>query len=165
MRTRALSFLLAVIALCGTVASYAIDRDEYVSKVMGVLRAHVSLLEELAVTDRFKYSDNLVRHAAAIQRTFGLLGPMEWHAAESAKLRSQREGSGINLDEDHFDELARASRRSIRELVRAAHDSMEEYDREGILTAIADMKQSCNDCHRLLPTSVAPDLWEPLERN
>ena len=165
MRTKMLSFFLIMIAVCSSVSTYAIDRSDYAITVMQILRTHVNLMQELAVTTRFKYSDNLVRHAIAVERTFGLLGPMEWHAAESARLRSQQQGTNTDLDEDIFEDLGRASRNSIRDLVRAAHDSMEEYDRAGVLNAIDRMKQSCDNCHRLLPKSVAPDLWGSLQRN
>ena len=118
----------------------------------------------MTVAHQFKYSDNLVRHAVAVEETFGLLGPMEWHAAQAAKIRGLKQGSNTKLDEDMFEDLARASRKSLKELIHAAHDSMVEYDRDGILDAISEMKESCNSCHRLLPKSVAPDIWGPLER-
>ena len=163
-RMKVLVFLLLSFGLFGSVTIQAIDRDEYVSAVIEILRSHVSLMEQIANSDRFKYSDNLVRHAVAIQDTFGLLGPMEWHAAQSARLHLQQQGTGGELDEDKFDDLARDSRNSMRELVRAAHDAMEGNDRQGVLDAIQELKQGCNDCHSLLPKTVAPDLWGPLER-
>lgn len=165
IKRKLLSCLLISIFFLGAGSTHAIDRAEYAESVMNILRAHVSLLRELTLANRFKYSDNVVRHATAIQRTFGLLGPMEWHAAESARLHSTHRGDGEKLNEDMFEELGRASRHSIRELVRAAHDSMEEYDRQRVLKAISDMKQACDNCHSLLPKSVAPDLWGPLERD
>ena len=159
-----LSSLLLTLVLCSSVSTYAIDKDEYVESVMEIFRTHVELLQELSGPHQFKYSDNVVRHAIAIERAFGFLGPMEWHAAQSAKLHSQRNGDSAELNEDMFERLARASRKSIRELVRTAHDSMDEYDQEGLLKALEDMKQSCENCHSLLPKAVAPDLWGPLER-
>jgi hypothetical protein len=163
-KNKLLSLLLIAVALSSGVSTYADDRDEYAASVMEIFHTHVQLLQELAVADRFKYSDNLVRHAVAIERTFGLLGPMEWHAAQAARIHSQEQGTNVDLNEDMFEDLARASRKSIKQLGRAAHDSMENYDREGILTAIDEMKQSCENCHSLLPISVAPDLWGPLKR-
>lgn len=159
-----LSFFVIAAALGSTGSSLAIDKDEYVASVLNIIRTHVSLLEELSVTSRFKYSDNLVRHAVAIQDTFSLLGPMEWHAAEAARLHGVKQGGNSQLNEDMFEDLARASRKSMTDLVRAAHDSMEEYERDGMIEAINNMKQSCNNCHILLPKSVAPDIWEPLNR-
>jgi len=164
LKSLALSGLLTTVALFGIGSAYAIDKAQYAADVMDILRMHVYLLEQLAVTERFKYSDNVVRHATAIERTFGLLGPMEWHAAESARLHSKLIGNGTDLNEQMFEDLARASRKSLKELVRAAHDSMEEYDGNGVLSAVNSMKESCNNCHRRLPEQVAPDLWGPLER-
>lgn len=161
---KVLSFFLGTIVLGSAVSTYALDRDEYVTSVIGILRTHVDILEELTVAHQFKYSDNLVRHAVAVEETFGLLGPMEWHAAQAAKIRSLKQGSSTKLDEDMFEDLARASRKSLKELIHAAHDSMVEYDRDGILDAISEMKESCNSCHSLLPKAVAPDIWGPLER-
>lgn len=159
-----LSSFLLTLALFSSVSTLAIDRDEYVASVMEIFRTHVQILQELSGPHQFKYSDNVVRHAIAIERTFGFLGPMEWHAAQSAKLHGLRNGTDEELNEDMFERLARASRKSIRELVRTAHDSMDEYDQEGLLKALEDMKQSCENCHSLLPKAVAPDLWGPLER-
>lgn len=163
-KIKVLTFLVLSIGLSGAMTTQAIDSDEYVAAVMNVLRTHVNLMQELSDAHRSKYSVNQVRHAVAIERTFGLLGPMEWHAAEAARLHRQHQGNNGELDEERFEKLARASRQSLRDLVRAAHDSMEEYDQEGLLNAVQEMKQSCDNCHSLLPKAVAPDLWGPLER-
>lgn len=160
----ALVCLLMAGALGGAATTNAIDRDEYAASVLDILRTHLGLLEELAVTDRFKYSDNLVRHALAVQDTFGLLGPMEWHAAEAVKLHNKHNGNSTDLNAEMFEDLASASRKSLKDLVRAAHDSLEKYDGTGVVSAINTVKESCTNCHRLLPKSVAPDLWGPLER-
>ena len=165
MKTKKLlSFFLITITLGITGSSFAIDKKVYVDSVMDIIRSHVNLLEELSVTDRFKYSNNLVRHAIAIEDAFGLLGPMEWHAAQAARLHSVKHGTKGELDEDRFEDLARTSRKSLKTLVRAAHDSMEEYEANGVRSAINEMKESCNNCHKLLPKSVAPDIWGPLDR-
>ena len=159
MYLKKLSFcLLAVVALAGISPVQAIDRDEYVTAVISILQTHTQLMEEMAQGTRFRYSDNLVRHANQIRDTFGLLGPMEWHAAQAADLHSA-EGD-VTLNEEKFESLAYASRRSLTNLVRAAHDSMERYDREGLLEAIANMKHSCMNCHNLLPESIAPRIWD-----
>jgi hypothetical protein len=89
---------------------------------------------------------------------------MEWHAAVSAQVRAELQGDKVDLDEDHFEDLGKATRNSMRTLIRAAHDSMDEYEQDGLSLAIDDFKQSCNNCHMLLPRSVAPDLWGPLKR-
>jgi cytochrome c556 len=137
-------------------------RKTYVQSVIDILHLHADLLHNLAV-HRTKYSDNLVRHAIAIQRTFGLLGPMSWHAAESARLMKETETES-GMDAEKFDELANRSRDAMKALVHAAHDAMEEDDREGIDVALENLKSSCNACHAYLPESVAPDVWGNLKR-
>lgn len=163
-KNKMLSFLLLTIALFSPASMYAVDRNDYAATVMDILRTHVNLMQELSMSSRFKYSDNLVRHAIAVERAFGLLGPMDWHAEQAASIVALQQGTDIDLSEDLFEDLARASRKSIKQLVRAAHDSMEQHDQEGVLSAINDMKKSCENCHSLLPKSVAPDLWGPLKR-
>ena len=135
-----------------------LDNDEYVESVVSLLRIHTQLMEGMAQGPRFRYSDNLVRHAQQIRETFGLVGPMEWHAAQSADFLSGEGDAALN--EELFESLALASSRSLTSLVRAAHDSMERYDRESLLEAITEMKQSCMNCHDLLPESIAPRIWE-----
>jgi hypothetical protein len=146
-------------------STQAVDRDHYVNSVIEILRAHAHLLKELAQGDRFKYSDNLVRHATALDNTFGLLGPMEWHAAKSARLHARSEGGDPSLDEEHFEALADASQKSLDALIRAAHDSMEKRDAKGMTHAIEDMKSACNACHSRLPETAVPDVWGNLQRD
>lgn len=150
--------------LLAPVSARAVDRDHYVDSVIEILRTHAHLLEELAQGDRFKYSDNLVRHAMALENTFGLLGPMEWHAAKSARLHARSETGEPALDEDHFETMADKSQKSLDGLVRAAHDSLEKHDTKGMIQAIEEMKSACNACHRLLPATAVPDVWGNLQR-
>ena len=161
---KGLTFLLLTIIFFSPVSIYALDRDDYVDSVMDIFRTHTKLIEELSEESRFKYSDNLVRHAVAIEMTFGLLGPMEWHAAEAASIVTKKKGTDVDLNEQIFEDLAKASRKSLKNLIRAAHDSMESHDHEGMIKAIKEMKHSCENCHSHLPKSVAPDLWGPLQR-
>jgi len=164
IKNRVLAFSLATVALCGTVATHAIERREYVADVLDVIRTHLDLMQELTAAHKFKYSDNLVRHAVAVERTFGLLGPMEWHAAQAATIRREQEGKPTKLNEDMFESLAKESRNTLRDLVRSAHDSMVEFDAASVNKAITDVKKACENCHRLLPKAVAPDLWGPIPR-
>jgi hypothetical protein len=138
------------------------NQKSYVESVITILRIHVDDLQNLN-THRIKYSDNLARHAIAIQRTFGLLGPMDWHAAESAKLMNKT-ASNSDMDAEKFEKLEWRSRNALKGLVIAAHAAMEEDNREGLNEAIVDMKNSCNACHAYLPESVAPDVWGTLKR-
>jgi hypothetical protein len=159
MFIKRLSFCLLVAAsLIGVSPVLAQDSDEYVESVVLILRTHTQLMETIAQGPRFRYSDNLVRHAQQIRETFGLVGPMEWHAAQAVDLSYGEDDSA--LSEEQFESLALASQRSLTNLVRAAHDSMERYDNEGMLEAIAAMKQSCMNCHSLLPESIAPRVWD-----
>ena len=159
MNTQKSVLALAAIAATVWVTSIsAIDRKTYVDEVVDVLQTHARLLEELANSQRFKYSDNLVRHATALEQTFGLLGPMEWHAAQSARLHAQA-GGERTLDEGSFEALAEASQKSLKERVRTAHNSMEQHDAAGMNEAIAKMKDACNACHQLLPANAVPHVW------
>jgi len=150
--------LLVAASLISVSPVLAQDNDEYVESVISILRTHTQLMESMAQGPRFRYSDNLVRHAQQIRETFGLVGPMEWHAAQAADLLSGEDDAALN--EEMFESLALTSQRALSNLVRAAHDSMERYDREGLLEAITAMKQSCMNCHDLLPESIAPRIWE-----
>jgi hypothetical protein len=138
------------------------NRESYVQSVITVLRIHADAIRNLTAHE-IKYSDNLVRHAIAIQRTFGLLGPMDWHAAKSAKLMIKN-ASNLNIDIEKFEKLEKRSRDALKGLVRAAHESMEEDNREELNEALDNMKNSCNACHAYLPESVAPDVWGTLKR-
>jgi len=130
--------------------------------VITVLRIHADAIHNLTEHE-IKYSDNLVRHAIAIQQTFGLLGPMDWHAANSVKVMNKN-ASNSNMDVEMFEKLERRSRNAMKDLVLAAHDAMEEDNREGLNEALENMKDSCNACHAYLPESVAPDVWGTLKR-
>lgn len=142
------------------------NRESYVKSVITVLRIHADALYNLT-EHKIKYSDNLVRHAIAIERTFGLLGPMDWHAADSAKLMNKNGSNSkmdANMEVEEFEKLERRSRDALKGLVIAAHDAMEEDNREGLKEALENMKNSCNACHAYLPESVAPDVWGTLKR-
>jgi hypothetical protein len=138
------------------------DRDTYVDSVITVLRIHKDAIRNLTAHE-MKYSDNLVRHAVAVQKTFGLLGPMDWHAAESVRI-TKKKGSHREMEEAQFEKLAKNSQKAMKGLIRAAHETMEEDDREGLHEALGTMMDSCNACHAYLPKSVAPDVWGTLKR-
>lgn len=138
------------------------NKKTYVESVIVVLRIHADAISNLA-THKIKYSDNLVRHAVALQRTFGLLGPMDWHAADAAKLMTDN-ASSSDMDSEKFETLQRRSRDALKTLVFAAQDAMVEDNREGVKEALENVKNSCNACHAYLPASVAPDVWGTLKR-
>jgi hypothetical protein len=137
-------------------------QKSYVESVIIVLRIHANAISDLN-THKTKYSDNLARHAIALQQTFGLLGPMDWHAANSAQLMNQHaSNSGMNAEK--FEKLEERSRYALKAVYFAAHDAMDEDNREGLKEALENMKESCNACHAYLPESVAPDVWGTLKR-
>ena len=138
------------------------NQKSYVDSVIIVLRFHADAISNLS-THKIKYSDNLVRHAVDLQRTFGLLGPMDWHAANSAKLMN-KDASTLGMDEEQFEKLERRSRTAMKALVIAAQNAMVEDNREGVKEALDNVKESCNACHSYLPESVAPDVWGTLKR-
>ncbi len=163
---RKMFITLMTAALClasvTVVRAEEFNRNTYVASVITILRIHADAIHNLS-EHKMKYSDNLVRHAVAIERTFGLLGPMEWHTAEAARLMN-KSGSNSDMDAEKFDELARRSSDALKGLVLAAHDAMEEDNRKGLNEALEKMKSSCNACHAYLPESVAPDVWGTLKR-
>ncbi|MBF0195789.1 MAG: cytochrome c [Magnetococcales bacterium] len=167
MREKLLTpFIVAL--LCLSIGSTAqasdkFNRDTYVESVITVLRIHADSIKNLTTRD-MKYSDNIVRHAIAIKKTFGLLGPMDWHAAESAKLMKKRKSNNADMDIDKFERMARKSKKAMQALILSTHENMEEDDRIGLLEALNNMKNSCNSCHSYLPKSVAPDVWGTLKR-
>ena len=137
-------------------------QKSYVESVIIVLRIHANAISDLN-THKTKYSDNLARHAIALQQTFGLLGPMDWHAANSAMLINQN-ASSSDMDAEKFEKLEERSRYALKAVYFAAHDAMDEDNREGLNEALKNMKDSCNACHAYLPESVAPDVWGTLKR-
>jgi hypothetical protein len=58
---KVLSFFLGTVVLGSAVSTYALDKDEYVTSVIGILRTHVDILEELTVAHQFKYSASSLR--------------------------------------------------------------------------------------------------------
>ncbi|MBF0626327.1 MAG: cytochrome c [Magnetococcales bacterium] len=157
---RLLPFLLLVATAPASAADAPPDdphKQAYIQSVVTVLRIHADALEQLVSHD-FKYSDNLVRHAVALRQTFGLLGPMDWHAARSAYLVRQQNPNDA-LGEDTFERMAQKSQKMLKRLELAAHEFMEEHDRESLLEAVRELKNSCTACHGLLPAGVAPDVW------
>ena len=163
-RKMIITLLATPLVLCWIMAARAgeFNQKTYVESVITVLRINADAISGLS-THQMKYSDNLVRHAVALQRTFGLLGPMDWHAADSAKLMN-KDASSKGMDEAQFEKLENRSRSAMRALVVATQDAMVEDNREGVKEALDNVKDSCNACHSYLPESVAPDVWGTLKR-
>jgi cytochrome c556 len=159
-----LPFLIVtlLLSLVANAQAGRFDRSSYVESVISVLRIHKDAISNLTAHE-MKYSDNLVRHAIAIKQTFGLLGPMDWHAAESANLLKKK-SIHTEMNVEQFEALAKNSNKAMKGLIRAAHETMEEDDRDGLNAALELMMDSCNSCHAYLPKSVAPDVWGTLKR-
>ncbi len=138
-------------------------KESYVDSVMAMLRTHASAIENLN-THRIKYSNNLVRHAVALEQTFGLLGPMDWHAAQSATLMTAKDPAREEENQAKFHELQERASVALKGVIVAAHRTLEEGDHETLEMALDRMKESCNNCHTYLPEDVAPDVWGNLER-
>ncbi len=163
-RKMSVAFMLTTLCLSCAIGARAeeFNRKAYIDSVITILRLHAEALHNLSEY-KTRYSDNLVRHAIAIERTFGLLGPMDWHAAESARLM-EKTAAKADMDAQKFDDLARRSRAAMKALILAAHDAMEEDNRRGVDEALENVESSCNACHAYLPASVAPDVWGTLKR-
>jgi hypothetical protein len=164
IRKKIITFMITTLFLsCITVVrAEEFTQKSYVESVIIVLRIHADAISNLN-THKIKYSDNLARHAIALQQTFGLLGPMEYHAADSAKLMNKNT-SNTDMDAEKFENLEQRSRYALKALYFAAHDAMDEGNHEGLKEALENMKDSCNACHAYLPESVAPDVWGTLKR-
>jgi hypothetical protein len=139
------------------------SKDSYVESVIGVLHAHADAIENLN-THRIKYSNNLVRHAAALEHTFGLLGPMDWHAAQSVTLMMEQGKGSEEENHEKFDQLQKRATASLKGVVIAARRTLEEDDHQALAEALAKMKEACNNCHTYLPEDVAPNIWGDLDR-
>lgn len=163
-RKMIITLLATPLVLCWIVAARAgeFNQKTYVESVITVLRINADAISGLS-THQMKYSDNLVRHAVALQRTFGLLGPMDWHAANSSSLMT-KDASKLGMNEEQFEKLEKRSRNALKGLVIATQDAMVEDNRDGVQEALNNVKESCNACHSYLPASVAPDVWGTLKR-
>lgn len=155
--------LVLIIGPGGPLFGAEFTKESYVASVITVLHIHADAIENLN-THRIKYSNNLVRHAAALEDTFGLLGPMDWHAAQSVTLMNEKDPSKEEENRARFEELQKRATYALKNLVVAAHQTLEEGEHERLTEALARVKQACNNCHTYLPADVAPDVWGNLKR-
>ena len=129
------------------------QRDQYVDNVISILRLHADSIRQLATSD-FKYSPNLVRHTTALRRTFGMLGPMDLHAAKAATMQKD----DIVISPDMFNKLAEHCQKAIKDLYQVAVSRVEGGDAEPVLKALGEVQSGCDGCHALLD-GAAPDVW------
>ncbi|WP_193771421.1 cytochrome c [Candidatus Magnetaquicoccus inordinatus] len=138
-------------------AALASEREQYVQSVISLLRTHADTIRQLASQD-FKYSRNLARHADALIHTFGLLGPMDWHAAEASFLH-KKHGDSAHLQPADFDRLADQCQKSMRTLQTTSLQHVEHGgSAKPVLKALEDIQGKCTGCHDLLD-GAAPDVW------
>jgi len=136
--------------------------DAYVDQVVGVLRSHVLSMRMILDNDDLKYADNMVRHAEAFERSFGMVGPMEWHVAEAFS-HAQKTEAGEKLSKKQFEELAENTRRAINKIKRSAIRYMRDGKKELMRNSINRMIKSCGACHSKLPEGTVPHVWKGMK--
>ena len=134
----------------------------YLEHVIAVLRAHVLSMRAIIDESDMKYADNMVRHAEAFERAFGMVGPMDWHAAKAFQ-KTQTGDAANKLSENEFAELAEASYQKVLGIKRAAKRYMRDKDGERMGNAINSMIESCGACHSKLPKGTVPSVWKGLK--
>jgi hypothetical protein len=134
----------------------------YLNQVTGILRSHVLSMRMILEHDDLRYSDNMVRHADAFERAFGMIGPMEWHAAEAFNF-SQRTSAKEKLSQAQFEELADESYMAIRQIKRSANRYMRDKNKELMRKSINEMIESCGACHSRLPEGSVPSVWKGMK--
>lgn len=150
--------VLTILPVSVVLGDSAVEKEKYVNSVILLLRTHAQAVRQLSTND-FKYSENLLRHASSIKRTFGLLGPMDWHAAKSATLY-KRADNKLHMDAEMFEQLAENSTQAINAIYKAARQELEKGREGAVLAALLTMQKSCAHCHELLPPGTAPQVWE-----
>ncbi|MBF0108832.1 MAG: hypothetical protein HQL76_06640 [Magnetococcales bacterium] len=151
-----LSLSLSLFVVSPALSAEPSHRDTYVQGVIAILRQHAAHIRMLATID-FKYSHNLVRHVSALEDSFGLLGPMDWHAARAVSLQ-ENDGNHPLMDTEAFESLARDCQKSIKTLHQSAIHRIEGGTAEPVLEALDKVQSKCNHCHGLLG-GAAPDVW------
>lgn len=136
--------------------------DVYLDQIVGVMRSHVLSMRMILDHDDLKYADNMVRHAEAFERAFGMVGPMEWHVAEAFS-HGQKSDAAEKLSEEQFLELAENARIAINKIKRSAIRYMRDKKQELMRDSINRMIKSCGACHSKLPEGTVPHVWKGLK--
>ena len=134
----------------------------YVAEVVSVLRSHVLSMRMILDYRGLRYSDNMVRHAEAVERAFGMVGPMEWHVAESFRIAQKKE-SAEKLSEEQFEQLADDSRTALIKIKRSAIRYMRDSNKSLMRHSINRMIESCGACHSRMPEDMVPDVWKGMK--
>ena len=167
MRTKFLIWPAALALTLGTATGAMAMRgddaakDRYVDMVVELLRNHVVAMRWILDHD-IKYSDNMVRHAHAFERVFGMIGPMEYHAAEAAAL-AQGLPEAERFTEKQFEDLAEQSMRKIHDLEKAAARYLRDNDKTRMRESINGVIDACGACHLRLPKGTTPPVWQGLK--
>lgn len=136
--------------------------DVYLEHVVGVMRSHVASMRMILEHEDLKYADNMVRHAEAFERAFGMVGPMEWHVAE-AFTHAQKSDAGDTLSKKEFVQLGEETRVAVFKIKRSAI----RYNRDGkkhlMRKSINRMIKSCGACHSKLPDGTVPSVWKGMK--
>ena len=152
---------------CISIKAYAEEtkqarNDAYVDQVVDILRSHVVAMRMILDHDDLKYADNMVRHAEAFGRAFGMVGPMEWHVAEAFSY-SQKSDAAEKLSEEQFKELAEDTRLAISQIKRSAIRYGRDKKKELMRESINRMIESCGACHSKFPEGKVPHVWKGLK--
>ncbi len=134
----------------------------YVDEIVLVLRANVTAMRMILDHDTMKYADNMARHAEALERTFGMIGPMDWHASQAFEHMAKGDAAE-KLTEEQFEELAEKSHRAMVRVGRAAHRYERDKDKDRMRTAINNVMKSCGACHSKLPEGTVPHVWKGMK--
>ncbi|MDJ0739211.1 MAG: cytochrome c [Gammaproteobacteria bacterium] len=138
------------------------QNQAYLEQVVGVLRSHVLSMRMILDHDDLKYADNMVRHAEAFERTFGMIGPMEWHIAEAFS-HAQKTDAADKLNQAQFEQLAEQSRLAIEKIKRSAKRYVRDKNEALMRASINDMIKSCGACHSKLPAGTVPRVWKGMK--
>jgi hypothetical protein len=136
--------------------------DAYLDQVVTVLRSHVLSMRMILDHDELRYADNMVRHAEAFERAFGMVGPMEWHVAE-AFTQSQKTDYAEKFNKKLFEELADDTRVAIKKIKRSAIRYGRDKKKNLMRDSINNMITSCAACHSKLPEGSVPHVWQGMQ--
>ena len=136
--------------------------DVYLDQVVSVMRSHVASMRMILEHEDLKYHDNMVRHAEAFERAFGMVGPMEWHVAE-AYSHAQKSDAGEKLSKKQFDELGEETRVAVHQVKRSAVRYMRDKKKNLMRKSINGMIKSCGACHSKLPKGTVPSVWKGMK--
>ncbi len=160
--------VLALVFLCllpisaQSAEAWQAQNKAYLDQIVSVLRAHVQSMRMILDYNDLKYADNMVRHAEAFERTFGMVGPMEWHIAE-AYSHAQKSGTANKFSEQQFEDLAQTSRSAIDQIKKSAKRYARDKDKDLMRASINDMIKSCGACHSQMPEGTVPAVWKGMK--